>query len=87
MKTSHTPGPWVRVGHRTIAADLVIDRPTICEVFSGGVDSLEEADANEALIAAAPDLLLMVKKMWAIEMNPAVSAELVALINKAEGRS
>lgn len=52
-----TAGPWRRVGHRTIAADRGGRLVTICEVFSGA-GPLEEADANEALIAAAPALYL-----------------------------
>lgn len=52
-----TPGPWRRIGHRTIAADRGGRLVTICEVFSGA-GTLEEADANEALIAAAPALYL-----------------------------
>jgi hypothetical protein len=41
------PGPWRRVGHRTIAAGTGPDTVTVCEVFSGGV-GLDQADANEA---------------------------------------
>ena len=50
-----TPGPWRRVGHRAIAAGTGLDAVTVCEVFSGGV-GLDQADANEALIEAAPEL-------------------------------
>jgi hypothetical protein len=50
-----TPGPWRRVGHRTIAAGTGLDTVTVCEVFSGGV-GLDQADGNEALIAVAPEL-------------------------------
>ena len=50
-----TPGPWRRVGHRTIAADTGLDAVAVCEVFSGGV-GLDQADGNEALIEAAPEL-------------------------------
>lgn len=49
-----TSGPWRRVGHRTIAAGTGPDRVTICELYSWG--DCTEADANEALIAAAPEL-------------------------------
>ena len=49
-----TPGPWRRVGHRSIAAGVGVSRVTICELYSWG--DCSEADANEALIAAAPDL-------------------------------
>ena len=41
---------------------------------------------NVALICAAPEMLAMLRKMYVIEMNPAVSAELIALIEKAEGK-
>ncbi len=51
---THTQGPWRRVGHRTVAAGAGINRVTICELYSWG--DCTEADANEALIAAAPDL-------------------------------
>ncbi|WP_374240890.1 hypothetical protein [Zoogloea sp.] len=50
-----TPGPWRRAGHRTIAAGTGLNAVTVCEVFSGGV-GLDQADGNEALIAAAPEL-------------------------------
>ena len=49
-----TPAPWRRVGHRTIAAGSGPDRVTICELYSWG--DCTEADANEALIEAAPAL-------------------------------
>lgn len=61
MKTQHTPGPWLDLGHRQIAADLVIDRPVICECRSHM--GIEEADANMRLICAAPDLLAVVKEL------------------------
>jgi hypothetical protein len=54
MSTLHTPGPWRRVGHRTIAAGTGPDRKTICELYSWG--DCSEADGNEALIEAAPEL-------------------------------
>ena len=50
-----TPGPWRRVGHRTLAAGTGLDTVTVCEVFSGGV-GIHKADANEALIESAPEL-------------------------------
>ena len=52
MSTLHTPGPWRRVGHRTIAAGTGPDRKTICELYSWG--DCSEADGNEALIEADP---------------------------------
>lgn len=52
-----TASPWRRAGHRAISAGLGQDSVTLCEVFSGAV-GIAEADANEALIAAAPALYL-----------------------------
>lgn len=49
-----TPGPWRRCGHRQIATTAGAGLP-VCEVWSGGV-GIEQADANERLIAAAPEL-------------------------------
>lgn len=48
----YTPGPWQRRGHRQIVAPGGI---AICEVFSGAV-GIDQANANEDLIAAAPDM-------------------------------
>lgn len=53
-QTAFTPGPWRRCGHRQIASTAGAGLP-ICEVWSGGV-GIEQADANERLIAAAPAL-------------------------------
>lgn len=53
MSAQHTPGPWERDDKgRTISSA----KGPICECFSGPV-GVEECDANERLIAAAPDLL------------------------------
>lgn len=90
MSADHTPGPWLHLSHRQIAADLVIDQPVVCEVFSHmGAD---EADANMALIAAAPELLecltvleshcRLVHRIYNAEMERARAA-----IRKAEGRA
>lgn len=58
-----TAGPWRRVGHRTIAAGAGLDTVTICEVFSGGA-GIDQADANEALIAAAPELFTAATEIY-----------------------
>ena len=49
-----TPGPWRRIGHRTIAAGAGPDTVIVCDVFSGGV-GIDQADGSEALIAAVPE--------------------------------
>lgn len=60
-----TPAPWRRVGHRTIAAGTGLDAVTVCEVFSGGV-GIDQADANEALIEAAPELYAAASEVFAL---------------------
>ena len=62
--TTFTPGPWSRVGHRTIAAGSGVDRVTICELFSWG--DCSESDGNEALIAAAPKLYAAAAEVFAL---------------------
>ena len=51
MNAPHTAGPWSVGSHRSITSPS----GTICETYSHMGES--EADANERLIAAAPDLL------------------------------
>ena len=58
-----TAGPWRRVGHRTIATGAGLNTVTICEVFSGGA-GIEQADANEALIAAVPELFTAATEIY-----------------------
>lgn len=53
-----TPGPWHRAGNRTIVAG----ESPICEVFSGAV-GIAQADANEAAIAALPDLIAALQRL------------------------
>ena len=54
---AHTPGPWRADRRAILATDPVMGLVQIAEVFSGAADSLAQADANQRLIAAAPDLL------------------------------
>lgn len=96
----HSPGPW-RVGdhcqvHRsTPHGDLRV----VCEVWSGPCDSIEEAQANERLIAAAPDLLQLAR-VYATECGECAGtritpddrpceecADIWRVIDRAEGRS
>lgn len=51
MSDKHTPGPWHEGSHRSIESQI----GTICEVYSHM--GIAEADANQKLIAAAPELL------------------------------
>ncbi|WP_341645429.1 hypothetical protein [Thauera sp. SDU_THAU2] len=54
LSPSFTPGPWRAIGHRQIVGSTPAGLP-VCEVWPGGVGA-QQADANERLIAAAPDL-------------------------------
>jgi hypothetical protein len=58
---THTPGPW---GFDDNRPGLVTARggPDICEVF-GESARADECDFNHALIAAAPELLEVCKKL------------------------
>jgi hypothetical protein len=66
---AHTPGPW-RHDRRAI---LTPAGRCVAEVFSGGADSLEVADANGQLIAAAPELLRVARlALEELEWFPAI---------------
>ncbi len=53
---SHTKGPWQRDGWGGIVADVDGVKRSIARVYWEN-ERLAEAEANERLIAAAPDLL------------------------------
>jgi hypothetical protein len=59
-------GPWRRVGHRQI---MDADGAVVCEVWSSV--GIQEADANEELIAAAPDMLKTLRLVLAEALGPA----------------
>lgn len=83
--TTHTPGPW----HHDRRDILTSDGRCIAEVCSGGADSLEEADANGRLIAAAPELLRVARlaleelEWLSVHMPPAMRADLRRVIAAA----
>jgi hypothetical protein len=56
--SKHTPGPWLEASRY-----IVTDEYTICEMFSAR--TREERDANQRLIAAAPELLEALKRLVA----------------------
>ncbi|WP_442769860.1 hypothetical protein [Zoogloea ramigera] len=80
-----TPGPWRGVGHRTIAAGTGPASRRICELYSWG--DCTEADGNEALIAAAPELYqvahdaeaMLTRQKWRPDPSSPEGALLVAL--------
>lgn len=95
-ETKHTPGPWRfaqnQMGHITFIIAPADQNGAIGEIY--GQD--EGAMANARLIAAAPDLLGILKRMteWAGGMDadrlpppwPEMVAEATKAIAKAEGR-
>lgn len=82
MSTAYTPGPW-RCDRRSILSPAGL---CLAEVFSGGADSLEQADMNGHLIASAPDLLAALRDLLAdalhsgMEGRPAVLQARAALL-------
>jgi hypothetical protein len=54
--SKHTPGPWLEASRY-----IVTDEYTICEMFSAR--TREERDANQRLIAAAPELLGLLRAL------------------------
>ena len=64
LEDTFTAAPWRRVGHRTLAAGTGPDRATICELYSWG--DCTEADGNEALIEAAPELYAAASEVFAL---------------------
>lgn len=68
MTTTHTRGPW----HADRRDILTTENRCIATVWSGAAASLEEADANEWLFSAGPELLaaaieaeaLLTKQRW-----------------------
>ena len=92
--SGHTPGPWRYVGFQgTVGAHVVVGHPTrddiVCTV--SGPPQSKVAEANAALIGAAPDLLAVVKE-YREEcrkqgiMFGSINGDADAAIAKAEGR-
>jgi hypothetical protein len=89
MKAQHTPGPWETSSFTDVVRNVV--EWDICE--PGGGDMIAEvavrpeAEANAALIAAAPELLaacLAMRKGWEHNLTEPM-AKINAAIAKATG--
>lgn len=89
----HTPGPWAHC--ENVAGNIIgSDGVVICSVY-GSEARAEEDDANQALIAAAPDLLAALDRAEAFiagfedddtqEGIPEMLAAIRAAIAKAKG--
>jgi hypothetical protein len=63
MTAQHTQGPW-RADRSAILATVEGQLVSIAVVFSGAAASLAEANANQLLIAAAPDLLAAAQRVY-----------------------
>ena len=95
QKPSHTPGPWALLTDFSVWAPS--ENALVCACHSGDRRlrdtreiHQEEAHANARLIAAAPDLLALAKRMlaaWEGSGPGIVLDDIRALIAKAEGRS
>lgn len=101
-EAKHTPGPWAYSGSvRDVDGDKLfcgsvypvddtIYRGNICGLQSadyiGGIN-IQEAEANASLIAAAPDLLAALQRVYhtleAIGDLPSMRAEIAVIIAKA----
>lgn len=87
--TNHTPGPWA-ISDRAKGLAIGGTRNTVCSI--GFTDDQAKADA--ALIAAAPDLLQSLKTLAAMlptlapgSVADAFLADAMAVIDRAEGRT
>ena len=95
----HTPGPWIwgpdydglyGAGPDNAGRGLVpwrARRPVLSyQPYEGMWLAHPEAEANARLIAAAPEMLDMLKTLAAAGVWPEFSAKLANIIAKAEGK-
>jgi len=102
VSAPHTPGPWTWEGHtlrpvnrdpRTSAVYSILHDDDGGFGFLGSKpsDTLAELDADRALIAAAPQLLRVLREVadfWAGgDAPPQLEAAIYAAIRSAEGRA
>lgn len=77
---------WEIGSHRSVDRLLPGGRRlAFCEVYSGALDSLEQADAVQRLVAAAPDLLCAVRRMLDTHASSEARAQALRAIAKATG--
>lgn len=84
----HTPGPWKKRPHFTPAGNaIVVDSSNIGIAGVFGKSHEQDAEANAALIAAAPELLEACKMILPyLQSNNGYGADQIeAAIAKAEG--
>ena len=77
---------WEVGSHRCV--DRVLpdgQRFTLCEIYSGALDSLEQADAAQHLVAAAPQLMRALRLMLARDASDGARAIAANALNMALG--
>ena len=86
QKTSHTPGPWeVFESHTGIYILDSAEQAAVCKL-----EWCLEAEANARLIASAPELLALLRRICykvAVCNDGGVWREARATIDKVEGRA
>lgn len=77
---------WEVGSHRNVDRVLPDGQQfTLCEIYSGALDSLEQADAVQRLVAAAPDLMRALHLMLAQGESDGSRAMASSALNKALG--
>jgi hypothetical protein len=91
--STHSPGPWrwdKRIGNWHGKDEVLWDaneRPLVCETVGHQASPMQAADAR--LIAAAPELLAVLKDLWGVAgavFPGAKMARLTALLARIEGK-
>lgn len=87
MTMQHTLGPWVAVGYETGLGWDVRSRSEATRVATVDGFSGDEVRQNAYLIAAAPELLALVREMAEGGHLALLRSKAVVLVAKAEGRA
>ncbi|RDH86397.1 MAG: hypothetical protein DIZ78_09515 [endosymbiont of Escarpia spicata] len=84
-ESAHTPGSWNKDRWSNVLAEIDGDQVAIAEVFTGATDTIEEARANQRLMAAAPDLYAACKAMSDWNYDPLEALKMIhEAVAKAE---
>jgi hypothetical protein len=77
---------WEVGSHRNVDRVLPDGQQfTLCEIYGGALDSLEQADAVQRLVAAAPDLMRALRLMLAQGESDGSPAMASSALNRALG--
>jgi hypothetical protein len=87
MKTKHTKGPWKTQGNLIFSLEHVLVAKLFTLPRKTGETVAHIEAANARLIAAAPEMLEMLKRLSKIStMDANWDCEILKLIDKAGGR-